>query len=67
MGWQAIMNKILIYNNWDDLDQVEKDVIQAIDDVTIYAEDIEKGFIRVKIEYVGSTWNESFQELINEM
>ena len=33
----------LTYSDWEDLSQVEKDVIHAIDEVTIYGEDLDKG------------------------
>lgn len=55
-----------MYSDWEDLDKVEKDVITSIDKVTAYAEDLDKGHIKVTIEYLGPTWDFSFQNLIKD-
>lgn len=57
------MSIVLKYSNWENLDRVEKDVIESIDKITTYAEDLDKGFVKVTIEYVGTTWEDDLLSL----
>lgn len=58
------MSITLVYNDWEDLDKVEKDVIKGIDKVTAYAEDLDKGYVKVTIEYLGKTLEEDLKDMI---
>lgn len=57
------MSLVLVYENWEDLDKVEKEVIEGIDKVTAYAQDLDKGVVKVTIEYIGPTWDLECKEL----
>ena len=50
------MSHILEYDNWEDLDKINEDVIDAIDAETRYDEDLANGKIRITVEYVGPSW-----------
>jgi hypothetical protein len=48
----------LLYQAWDEMDKVEKDVIEAIDRITTFSEDLDEGKIEITIKYIGKTWDE---------
>lgn len=53
------MSKILEYESWDDLDKLNQDLIDAIDGETKFDEDLGRGKIKIKVEYVGPDWDEN--------